>query len=109
MGFSANTELAVCSAANYEYTNACREWGDAFASLHEGWAVLKEEVDEATAPAVALDATLSELWDAVRRGDKVSVSRLALSMQETAMAAMMELAQVWAVCQKLRSTSRGPA
>ena len=50
----------------------------------------------------ALDSSLTDMWYNVRSGDKDLVLRFASSMQETAIAAMMELAQVWAVCEKMK-------
>lgn len=102
-----NTIELINGVCMLEYSHATSNWGETYHSLHEGWAVLKEEVEEAFDSVTALDSALTDMWYNVRSGDKDLVSRFACSMQETAIAAMMELAQIWAVCEKIKKTTRG--
>lgn len=107
MSFHENTIELINGVCMLEYSHAQENWGETYHSLHEGWAVLKEEVEEAFDSVTGLDSALTDMWYNVRSGDKDLVSRLACSMQESAIAAMMELAQVWAVCEKMKKTTRG--
>lgn len=85
-----------------EYSHAQENWGEIYNSLHEGWAVLKEEVEEAFDLVTGLDSALTDMWYNIRNSDKDLVLKHASSMQETAIVTMMELAQVWAVCEKMK-------
>ena len=97
-----NTIELINAVCMLEYSHARENWGETYHSLHEGWAVLKEEVEEAFDSVTVLDSALTDMWDNVRSGYKDLVSRFACSMQETAIVTMMELAQVWAVCEKMK-------
>lgn len=90
-----NTIELINGVCMLEYSHARENWGKTYHSLHEGWAVLKEEVEE------AFDS-VTDMWYNIRNCDKDIVLRLASSMQETAINAMMELAQIWSVCEKMK-------
>lgn len=45
MSFHEQSEKLVNELIQAEYENACENWGDKYNSLHEGYAVLKEEVE----------------------------------------------------------------
>lgn len=46
MSFTLETEKLVNELILAEYNNACKEFGDNYNSLHEGYAVLLEEMEE---------------------------------------------------------------
>lgn len=46
MSFNAETEKLVNDLIQAEYKNACEQYGEKYHSLHEGYALLKEEVEE---------------------------------------------------------------
>lgn len=102
-----NTIELINGVCMLEYSHARENWGKTYHSLHEGWAVLKEEVEEAFDSVTVLDTALTDMWYNIRNGDKDLVLRFASCIQETAIAAMMELAQVWAVCEKMKAKSPG--
>lgn len=47
MSFAPETENIVNQLIQAEYKNACKNSGEKYNSLHEGYAVLLEEVEEA--------------------------------------------------------------
>ena len=47
MSFSAETDKLVKDLIQAEYKNACENWGSNYNSLHEGYALLLEEIEEA--------------------------------------------------------------
>lgn len=102
MSFHENTEELVKGVCMLEYSHATENWGEIFNNFHEGWAVLKEEVEEAFDSVTVLDTALTDMWYNVRSGDKDLVLRFASSMQEAAIVTMKELAQIWAVCEKIK-------
>ena len=44
MSFHKETETLVKKAIQKEYENVCNEWGEKYNSVHEGWAIVKEEI-----------------------------------------------------------------
>lgn len=46
MSFAKDTENIVELAIKKEYENACKLFGDKYNSLHEGYAILLEKVEE---------------------------------------------------------------
>lgn len=96
MSFHEQTEKLVKKACIHELAQAILEHGDKFNSMHEGYAVLKEEYEEARGAFSDID--LDFLWECVKRGAEVNVDTIQYSVIE----AMKELAQVWAVCEKMK-------
>lgn len=106
MSFHENTELHIKSACLFELEQAEKEWGKTYHSLHEGWAVLKEEVEESELSFNGVKSQASGVWLSVKGGDYVWGETCLNSMQENAIQAMKELAQVWAVCEKMKATAK---
>ncbi|MBQ5876657.1 MAG: hypothetical protein IIW71_11830 [Treponema sp.] len=46
MSFAADTEKLIEQLIQAEYKNACEKFGYKYNSLHEGYAVLLEEIEE---------------------------------------------------------------
>lgn len=108
MGFSLETDRLVELAAREEYLEATRRWGQYFNSAHEGWAVLKEELEEEVEESVEnvkrVKEDLRALWTAIRDDDMDEAKGKASSCHGDALDAMRNLAQVAAVCRKIRCT-----
>lgn len=107
MSFHEDTKDLILSAIDKEYENACQEHGKRYHSLHEGWAVLKEEVEEAKWHFTDIKYQLKFLWRDVKLDDKSKCLIYASNIQGMALDAMMELAQVYACCMKLQNTLQG--
>ena len=72
-----------------------------FHSLHEGWAVLQEEVDETHVEACGLQITMADLWDHVK-DDKTFLALLdTAKIYKYALQTAAEAIQVAAMAQKL--------
>lgn len=71
MSFHKNTELHIKSACLLEYDRVREEHGDKFNSMHEGYAILKEEVEEAESEFEFLDHYLEEVWESVKKNEEV--------------------------------------
>ena len=74
--------------------------GKTFASPHEGYAVIKEEIEECTEALVGQWMALAEVWEAVRDDRDIAgedVCSLCSSAKETA----AEAVQVAAMCEKM--------
>lgn len=104
MSFSPETEKLVNDLIQAEYENACKKWGEKYNSLHEGYAVLLEEVEEVTSEIADLDTWLKTLWRSVRGGDYYEPIECVEKMKISVENAISELAQVGAVLTKNKNT-----
>lgn len=104
MSFHENTKLHVKSACLFELEQAEKRWGKTYHSMHEGWAVLKEEVDEVKFNLKIVKDQTKYLWNATKKDNESWSNFTIKEIQENAVKAMMELAQVWAVCEKMQKT-----
>lgn len=105
MSFAQKTEKLVEDLVQAEYQNACTQFGEKYNSLHEGYAVLLEEVEEADKEMSFIKDELCRLWTFIK-GTRIegwietSVKDLIKENEN----AMKELAQVGAVLKKIRNT-----
>lgn len=103
MSFAAETEKLVNNLIQAEYQNACKSWGDKYHSLHEGFAVLLEEVEEVKTEVEKLSANLDMLWRKIKSND-TDIENLVRFMRNTPCYIILESAQVGAVIQKIQNT-----
>ena len=96
---------AVGQAIAYELQNIVKEHGAVYNSGHEGYAILKEEYEEALDCLHGLNDKLSVIWS----GIKVNiVGRTTIyQAQEFAKALAEEAVQCAAVCEKFLETFGG--
>lgn len=79
---------------------AANEKHPPFASQHEGYAVIKEEIEEARAPINALEQHFGYAWDTIKH-DASAKERVEMC-KHFAVWAACELIQVAAMCQKFQ-------
>lgn len=105
MAFSAETENLVEQLIQVEYKNACKIWGDKYHSLHEGYAILYEEVEEAKFEIDRIDALLRTIWQEVKKSQFQIYMKDDLSkLNQVIYSSIKELAQVGAVLMKICNT-----
>lgn len=99
MAFSENVKTFVNTAIHVETEEAVAKWGKTYSSLHEGYAVLKEEVDEVRDENIHIKNGLYSMWDSVKTNDvkKEDVEKI----REHAEKLALEAVQVAAVCNKI--------
>lgn len=68
--------------------------------------MLKEEIEEADFNLSMVKSQAHGLWLAVKEGNSEWGETSLKEIQENAVKAMMELAQVWAVCEKIKRTEK---
>lgn len=61
MSFSTKTGKLVNDLIQAEYNNACDNYGSSYNSLHEGYAILLEEIEESENEFTRIKPTLSLL------------------------------------------------
>lgn len=87
-----------------EYKNACKNYGDKYHSLHEGYAILLEEIEESENEFTRIKSTLSFLWVNIKYGKAQMIEQNLDILQKYTQNAMKELAQVGAVLMKIENT-----
>lgn len=108
MSFHNKSKDLLYLAIEKEYENACQEYGKSYHSLHEGWAILREEMEKVLIPIQDLKGAFeNNLWRAVKANNPPMVTDVIEDIECSTILAMMELAQVYACCMKLQKTVEG--
>ena len=84
----------------FEYDKARKEHGDKFKSMREARTILKEEMEEVLSEIKDVKLGFADVCGYINNVDSLE-QNLEL-VQDSAINAMMELAQVWAVCEKMK-------
>mgnify|MGYP003397169386 CR=1 FL=1 len=103
MSFSPKTEKLVNDLIQAEYKNACEKFGEKYNSLHEGYAVLLEEVEEVKEQTRKL-RLIKVIWNEIKDNNKNKLYKLLDLMEIGVVCAIKELAQVGAVLMKIKNT-----
>ena len=101
--FAPETEKLVEQLIQAEYINACEKFGEKYNSLHEGYAILLEEVEEVKSEVEKLSANLDVLWRKIKSND-TDIKYLSHHMCSNACNVILESVQVGAVLQKIKNT-----
>lgn len=99
--FSKTAEEKINLAIIAETSAACNKYGDVYNSLHEGYAVLKEEVDEVRDQQIHIKNNIFDLWDKVKTNDVPAAKGDIEAIRKHAEKLALEAVQVCAVCEKL--------
>lgn len=100
--FASEAEKLVEQLIQAEYQNACENWGEKYNSLHEGYAVLLEEVEEVDLAVKNVKIDTELIW-ALIKNNCLTDSKLDRTISDIK-EAIKELAQVGAVVRKIRTT-----
>ena len=104
MSFAKETENIVNQLIQAEYENACEKFGDKYHSLHEGYAILLEEVEEAEKEITFLKRWLENIWESIKSENKLYQYECTEQLEICNTNAIKELAQVGAVLMKIKNT-----
>lgn len=104
MSFAVESENIVKQLIQAEYKNACEKFGNKYNSLHEGYAVLLEEVEEAENELNRLKSKLQTLWKGVKEPNTIVFDFLLSEAFTNTIDQIRELAQVGAVLMKIENT-----
>ena len=104
MSFAPETDKLVNDLIQAEYKNACEQWGDKYHSLHEGYAVLLEEVEEVKEISKDFDLDFCHFWHLIKMNRTEMVKHFANDLMVEVEKAISELAQVVAVLMKIKNT-----
>lgn len=103
MSFAEKTEKIVDELIDEEYLNAIKKYGDGYHSLHEGYAVLREEMDEVKEGYSANELFINILWSNIKGKPNHGTNDDCLNkMLHNVKHTIKELAQVGAVLRKMK-------
>ena len=95
-------EQAVC----HELRNIVKKYGPTYHSEHEGFAVLKEEVEEVEECVQQINNTMKEIWSLIRKNEISHIPFLLKFLRDTAVGLSKEAIQVTAVSERFIETER---
>lgn len=104
MSFAKETENIVNQLIQAEYENACKNFGEKYNSLHEGYAVLLEEVEEANDDMTRIKYSLEDFWKWIKQDTKINPKEIDIVIEEYLKNCISELSQVGAVFMKIKNT-----
>lgn len=114
MAFSEKSEQLVKDLIQAEYENACEQakkefndnYIDRYHSLYEGYAILKEEVEEVFTETKELESGVEMLWDFIKSSliTKEEMIKVLPFINASIKCAIKELAQIGAVFMKIQNT-----
>lgn len=93
------TKDLVSAACKSELANA-RTFGSFYSSEHEGYAILKEETEEAADNLKAVERCLNDVWQNVKDNDKEELIANLITLKSYALLLAYESIQVCAVSEK---------
>ena len=94
--------VSINQAVCYELQAITKKYGVHYASPHEGYAVLKEEVEEAEEYIQLLNDKLAEIWKNIKLN--WNDSAVVYQAQQSAVALAEEAVQCAAVCERFIAT-----
>lgn len=106
MSFAPETESTVNILLHSEYINSCIQYGDFYHSVHEAYAVLAEEIEEAEEEIQILKNRQKKIWKMVK-SNEVNEPEFLKYLDNTIVVvekSIKELAQVGGVLHKFLST-----
>lgn len=104
MSFAPDTEKLAKELIQAEYLNAVVNFGEKYNSLHEGYAVLLEEVEEVKSEITQLLNSFDVFWLWVKRNNQGHKYLCVEDMYKATENGIKELAQIGAVLQKIKNT-----
>lgn len=99
--FDERTEMKINEAVLFELSSACKIYGKDYHSLHEGYAVVLEEIEEAADELDYIKNHLSMFWDNVKTDDTELAKANARSIAYDAVQLAKEACQIAAVARKI--------
>ena len=97
-----NADEHLACATDCELVNIRKVHGKQYNSLHEGYAVLLEEVEEAESELERIKEEMADLWQNVKQNDNAAVTDALRRISTHAYFMLQETTQIVAVANKFR-------
>jgi len=101
-----NADAHLTCAVECEENNIKKMYGEQYHSLHEGYAVLLEEVEETTDELKRVREELNELWLNIKSNDNKGAAEALRRIYTHAYFMLQEATQIVAVTQKFRGGTK---
>ena len=95
---------SIDKAVAYELQNIIKDHGAFYESEHEGYAVLKEEIEEAADDLEQLNKDLAYLWALIKKNHIKKGGGAISEARDYAVLLAQEAVQVAAVCERFEET-----
>ena len=101
---------SISQAVAYELQNIVKKYGPTYASEHEGYAVLKEEIEEAAECLDGINKNLAYIWALIKNNhikkglEGINGWEALVETKQYAIALAEEATQVAAVCERFLET-----
>lgn len=95
-----NIVNGVSELVTNEKERAGKEYGNFFHTAHEGYAIMKEEVEEANHDMSGCERLINDLWECVKKNDNGTAVMTAREIYRRACFLAMEAIQVAAMAKK---------
>ena len=95
----------INQAVENEHKKICSTYGDKYHSEHEGYAVLKEEIEEVGEEVIIINDFFSRLWINIKKNEHFVCELKGIKIRAERLA--LEAFQVSAVCQRFLNTLQG--
>ena len=92
----------IRKAIEIETENATKSYGEKYNSIHEGYAVLKEELEETIEPVFSANEHFENSWKYIRSDDEKSFITAAEVIQDYLEKVIAEACQCCAVINKIK-------
>lgn len=102
--FAEEMKKLVKQAIEEETKNAVEKFGQSYNSMHEGYAVLLEEVEEADDKLKAITFHLDVFWRMVKHNEEKAGKKTIALLANNAEQLALEACQIAAVCNKIQNT-----
>ena len=99
--FTEVAEDCIGKAVDAEVSQAKTLYGERYASDHEGWAVLKEEIEEAVSDLGVVSQKFTDCWKKIRENESVDSDLVSIIIYSKLLA--LEAIQICAVATKWRN------
>ena len=101
------TKEFINKAIECEIQNAVQSHGEKYSTSHEAWAILKEEIEEASDELEKVETLSKIMWNAIKQDNNKWQKSHLDAMREYALNLIAETCQVIAVVDKFQKTLEG--
>lgn len=97
------TKELINEAIKVEIENATQNYGQTYHSLHEGYAILKEEYEEVLYPLGYFQDAFDDMWESIKKDDSTKCIRTETeTMMQNLKSLIAEACQCCAVLYKIQ-------
>jgi CII-binding regulator of phage lambda lysogenization HflD len=101
-----NADAQLNAAVESELKNIRKVYGEQYHSLHEGYAILLEEVEETESELERVKEEMAELWICIKQNDNKGAAEALRRISAHSYFMLQECTQIGAVTKKFRGGTK---